>query len=466
MTVHMAERDLEIMESNSDPKINNEKSSDWLLDNIAEASKNARGIYLLYIGFLAYCALTIISTTDRQIFLNEGVHLPVIEVNISLVGFFLIAPIIAIFIFVYLQLSIKYIILLIDDVTNGQINKKRLYPWMVTLSLDLKPKAKIKGEKSKTEDDKPDTIVKLRKIIVNISLFWFLPLVLILFPLWILKKHDLLLTVIIGLYPLIGTLIVCWLWHHYSNCDFKTFFKENIGSKILLSFVIIFTLFFYMYMIPKAFDASSKIIFLRPWLYVDLSYQNLITERNTEYESLSWMDLQNAQLQGANLAGTILKKANLSRAQLKGAYLLNTNLQGADLWEANLQDAGLLNTKLQNANLGYAKLQDATLWSVKLQDANLSMANLQGAALDNANLHGADLSMANLQGANLYKAQLDSADFREANLQSIFNLTSDQLAQVRTLFKAQVDKPLREELEKTHPHLFEPPKELSENNEK
>ncbi len=39
----------------------------WLLDNIAEASKNARKIYLLYIGFLAYCALTVVSTTGRQI---------------------------------------------------------------------------------------------------------------------------------------------------------------------------------------------------------------------------------------------------------------------------------------------------------------------------------------------------------------------------------------------------------------
>ncbi|TDI94811.1 MAG: hypothetical protein E2O77_00355 [Caldithrix sp.] len=40
---------------------------DWLLDNIAEAfKKRPQEFTWLYIGFLAYCALTVASTTDRQ----------------------------------------------------------------------------------------------------------------------------------------------------------------------------------------------------------------------------------------------------------------------------------------------------------------------------------------------------------------------------------------------------------------
>ncbi len=63
---------------------------DWLLDNIAEAfKKRPQEFTWLYIGFLAYCALTVVSTTDRQIVLNEPAKLPIINVEVALNGFFL-----------------------------------------------------------------------------------------------------------------------------------------------------------------------------------------------------------------------------------------------------------------------------------------------------------------------------------------------------------------------------------------
>jgi len=51
--------------------------------------KTPARIYLLYIGFLAYCALTVVSTTDRQIVLNEPAKLPIINVEVALNGIFL-----------------------------------------------------------------------------------------------------------------------------------------------------------------------------------------------------------------------------------------------------------------------------------------------------------------------------------------------------------------------------------------
>ena len=81
---------------------NEPKAQDWLFDNIAEASKNARKLYLLFLGFIAYCALTVVSTTDRQMVLkNESVRLPIVNLDVSLNGFFLLAPLLAIFLFVY-----------------------------------------------------------------------------------------------------------------------------------------------------------------------------------------------------------------------------------------------------------------------------------------------------------------------------------------------------------------------------
>jgi len=82
----------------SEPSKNQKKQKppDWLVENIAEASKNARKIYLLYITFLAYCALSVAGTPDRQIILNGSIRLPLIDADVSVIGFFLVAPLMAI----------------------------------------------------------------------------------------------------------------------------------------------------------------------------------------------------------------------------------------------------------------------------------------------------------------------------------------------------------------------------------
>jgi len=60
----------------------------WLLDNLAEASKNAKKIYLVYLSFIAYCVLTVANTTDRQLILNSTTRLPIVNIDISINGFF------------------------------------------------------------------------------------------------------------------------------------------------------------------------------------------------------------------------------------------------------------------------------------------------------------------------------------------------------------------------------------------
>jgi hypothetical protein len=76
----------------------------WLLENIAEASKNARTIYFLFVGFLVYCGLTVVGIKDRQIILNDAVSLPILRMDVPLNGFFILAPVIVIFLFLYFQL--------------------------------------------------------------------------------------------------------------------------------------------------------------------------------------------------------------------------------------------------------------------------------------------------------------------------------------------------------------------------
>jgi len=127
-------------------------------------------------------------------------------------------------------------------------------------------------------------------------------------------------------------------------------------------------------------------------------------------------DLTGAQLQGASLLYAQLQGASLNWAQLQGAELIGAQLQGASLPMAQLQGASL-NAGLQGASLDWAQLQGASLDGARLQGATLYGAKLKGASLNAAELQGASLDWAQLQGASLNQAQLQGASLDSAQLQ-------------------------------------------------
>jgi uncharacterized protein YjbI with pentapeptide repeats len=131
-------------------------------------------------------------------------------------------------------------------------------------------------------------------------------------------------------------------------------------------------------------------------------------------------------LNGANLSGAFLFRANLNGANLSGAHLYSSLLRGANLNGTDLTDADL-----SGANLSSAILDNAFLSGANLNFADLSGANLSSAILDNAFLSGADLSF-----AFLFRANLSDADLRGADLSNARNLTNQQLAQARSLLGA------------------------------
>ena len=129
---------------------------------------------------------------------------------------------------------------------------------------------------------------------------------------------------------------------------------------------------------------------------------------------LNRADLQGADLRGAKLQGADFRGANLQEADFRGA-----NLQEASLQVAELQRARLFFTKLQRAKLQGAYLQEANLYGASLQEANLQNASLRRVILQGADLQGANLEDVNLQGANLQGANLEDVDLQCANLEDV-----------------------------------------------
>lgn len=405
----------------------------WLLDNITEASKNARGIYFLYVGFLVYCALTVISTTDRQLVLpQEKAKLPIINVEISVIIFFVVAPLVAIFIFWYFQLYLQKLKDLKDQLksTYPNYNLSNLYPWMLNF----------------VDEPRKDTIGTMRRIVVNVSLWWLLPGVLLLFPMWFIRKHDPVLSWVIGmLYPLIGTGLIIWFWCQHESLKItfsKAFWFRNYGKSILGGLMILFGLVLFPMGNYLAFSgirlkiSGTNIEPITQYLHIDLRYQKLIEEPRQDYETLYWLDLNGFHLEGANLTGAILKKADFRKANLTRSKMEDANIERANFQEAKLLGANFIRAQLSRANFLGTLLTDARFWYAQLDStdfsyAQLESANFAGAQLKNVNFWytqldkaifaDTQLNYANFTGAKLSDvsfryAQLDHANFRDAKL--------------------------------------------------
>ena len=127
---------------------------------------------------------------------------------------------------------------------------------------------------------------------------------------------------------------------------------------------------------------------------------------------------------GRELRGAIFERANLARVDFAFAHLEGALLDGAILLGAQLGCDIILHNRsrgcahLKGASLEGALLQGTLLHSADLQGATLDNAQLQGATLDNAQLQGASLNGAWLQGASLGGARLQGATLKDARLGS------------------------------------------------
>jgi uncharacterized protein YjbI with pentapeptide repeats len=157
---------------------------------------------------------------------------------------------------------------------------------------------------------------------------------------------------------------------------------------------------------------------------IDSRGGDFVPTRNFDGRDLQAAELSGADMRGVALRGAVINDADLSSTRLDGSHL-EPMYVGGNFVLTQLNGARLFEARLQGADLTEAQLRGAPLRGAQLQGANLSRAHLQGADLTDAQLQGADLD-AELQGANLKSAQLQGANLSSAQLQGA-DLTDAQL---------------------------------------
>jgi uncharacterized protein YjbI with pentapeptide repeats len=130
---------------------------------------------------------------------------------------------------------------------------------------------------------------------------------------------------------------------------------------------------------------------------------------------LRHVDLSGVQMQGTRLDGARLQGARMTAARLEGASMFGTHLDGSDLKEAALRRADLTSAQLPGARLDGVDFQNASLNGANFVGASMAGANFQRARLDGARMEGVAMSGAQLAGARLTSTHLEGANLRGAS---------------------------------------------------
>ena len=187
----------------------------------------------------------------------------------------------------------------------------------------------------------------------------------------------------------------------------------------------------------------------KSWKSEEAKYRIIGNIKRLNRNNITNINLSRCYLEIVNL-----KEVNLQDADLKRANLLGTNFQDANLQRVNFQGANLEGTNFQSANLQHVNFQDVGNFAT-------DRTNLKGTNFSMANLAKSDFQQKNLQGVNFQQTNLQGVNFQEVDLRGVKNLTIKQLSKVKTLYLAELDIELMEQVKEKYPHLLENPKIFS-----
>jgi uncharacterized protein YjbI with pentapeptide repeats len=191
-----------------------------------------------------------------------------------------------------------------------------------------------------------------------------------------------------------------------------------------------------------------------PWIFDKFEYDLFfdLKEKDISTKPSDYWLIASEHDRLSSVKGAALKKRDFRYADVSDAFLVNANLRNADLRGSKIRKSNFIMADLRGANLRGADLRES-----KFEGGDLREAKLVGVNLAAANLGNAQLGLADLRQSNLKDTVLRGADFRCADLRGVSNLSSQDLAGVKYLYRAQMDKPLEKEIKEMNPGLFTKP---------
>ncbi|MEN8803333.1 MAG: pentapeptide repeat-containing protein, partial [Thiogranum sp.] len=204
----------------------------------------------------------------------------------------------------------------------------------------------------------------------------------------------------------------------------------------------------------RDFLHKGDVYALVPWLFHQVGYDVFFDFREQNVSKLpdNFWSIESKPENKNAIRGALLKKTDLRYADMYQAFVVKANLRNSELRGARLREADF-----RKADLRGAKLKGADLRQGNFQRADFREAKMTGVNLGDADLRGAQLGFADLKEADLNDAKLAGADLRCADLLDVKNLSIEELKTVKTLYRAEMDEVVRQQVLINNKELFAKP---------
>jgi uncharacterized protein YjbI with pentapeptide repeats len=445
-------------------------------------NESAVRVSTIWVGFLIfglYLVVTAGNVTHRQLFLDEAVKLPILNIDLSLAGFFFLAPTLFVVFHAYVLLQVLLLARTaqayntsIDHNVHYLPDRERVRQRLVnTLFAQIfagsqRERGGIVGALLRAVA--LTTLVISPILVILVFQVKFLPY----HSFWITWTHRLLVVLDCGIVLLLWPSVldagrnVSWraiLWPKLDDATEafvlqifheRLFFVTACASIVISGIVLTYRgeahekwtrllpstqwgterpsacrnqhiLFAFL---PSNFDFLSlpgeRFVDDDSIVKIEKSIQSRDRKpydgeasRNFQGRDLHCGVFTGANLRHADFTRADLSAANLDDVELQGAKLDRAHLEGANLSNASLHGASLKNASLQEAILHRTHLQGATVDGAQLQLAHLLQTELQGASMVESKLQGAELTEVLLQGASLNDAWFVGAKLESVNMQ-------------------------------------------------
>jgi uncharacterized protein YjbI with pentapeptide repeats len=473
------------------------------LANVAEASKSTQNLFTSMLFVCAYTWLTIAGTTDAQLLNNAAPpssKLPILGIDIPLVRFYLVAPLLLFSLYLYFQLGLQRLWEELSELPaifpDGRSLDKKAYPWLLNVL--------VRAYLPRLQDGR-SYLARWQAGISTLLAWGLVPATLLLAWARYLRAHD---WAVSGLHiAVLGAVVGFGLGFRRLAAStlrgserrefmWRRAWRSARGAGIVATGATAVVLYVLSLGIIEGYNPQSvydaklgrqlagryHVWDVRRWLpwslnAVGVSPSAMLSDAMLSTKPANWApdkpELLDA-VRGADLERRNLRHALAYNAFAAGAYLQSSDLSWADMRDGDYRRADFRGALLVGANFRFSRLNDgdfrrkanltqarfkeailigARLEEAIMRDINLEDAILQGADLKNADLSGAILTNARLgprpnldptlvkptvlAGANLTGATLLRADLSHADLAGA-NLTNAKLVDA-TLAHANLD---------------------------
>jgi len=444
----------ETITSNGEPDTKEAKD---FVDALNHSAERVQTLWFSFLTFMLYLAIATGTTTHRMLFLESPLNLPVLNITLPLLAFYILTPIIFVVLHFYMLLNL---VLLARTAKSFEDSLARAFP------KDGEPRENFRMRIENTlfvqllvggRLEREGINAKLLSLMALISLAVAPVALLLMIQIKFLPYHSEWITWLHRGLLAFDLALVWTLWPSYRS-GWGVRLWPKVTRRLALPGVLSAAALVYAVMVvtfpderiylatywlhgSTSFDPfSGKVLsrdrsdwydLIAPVNTLDLQGEDLIddaklvhilekSESSTSVERwvatlyLAGRDLTGAYFRQADVRHVDFSDAILNRADLRFAWaekakFVGAQLQGASLFFAQLHGALLIRAQLQGVSLQGARLHGASLDGAQLQGASLQGARLQGASLDGTQLQGASLDDAQLQGASLDGAQLQGA---------------------------------------------------------